>query len=129
VKIAVLTLVATQLMNLVFIFPLKHAGLALAIGLGGCLNAALLFRGLRRADIYRPEPLWGMFVAKLGTALAMMTVVLWFASGAAEWWLDASGFARVARLTGVVSAGALTYFGTLWVLGFRVRDFARRAVS
>jgi len=34
VKIGILTLVATQLMNVVFIVPLKHAGLALAIGLG-----------------------------------------------------------------------------------------------
>ena len=39
VKIAVITLIATQLMNLAFIIPLKHAGLALAIGLGACLNA------------------------------------------------------------------------------------------
>ena len=39
VKIALITLVATQLMNLAFIIPLRHAGLALAIGLGACLNA------------------------------------------------------------------------------------------
>ncbi len=42
VKIAILTLLATQAMNLMFIWPLKHAGLALAIGLGACLNAAVL---------------------------------------------------------------------------------------
>src|SRR6185437_1291882 len=34
VKIGILTLALTQLMNLAFIVPLKHAGLALAIGLG-----------------------------------------------------------------------------------------------
>jgi putative peptidoglycan lipid II flippase len=33
VRIAVLTLVATQLMNLVFVWQLRHAGLALAISL------------------------------------------------------------------------------------------------
>ena len=43
VRIGVFTLVATQLMNLAFVWPLKHAGLALAIGLGACLNAALLY--------------------------------------------------------------------------------------
>src|SRR5882672_1568963 len=48
VKIGILTLVATQLMNLAFIGPLKHAGLALAIGLGACLNAGLLYFFLRR---------------------------------------------------------------------------------
>ena len=42
-KIGILTLVLTQRMNLAFIVPFKHAGLALAIGLGACLNAFLLF--------------------------------------------------------------------------------------
>ena len=35
-------------MNLVFIIPLKHAGLSLAIGLGACLNAGLLLYQLRK---------------------------------------------------------------------------------
>src|SRR6185295_7120008 len=43
VKVGILTLGATQLMNLAFIWHLRHAGLALAIGLGACLNAALLY--------------------------------------------------------------------------------------
>ena len=47
VKIGIVTLVATQLMNLAFVGPLRHAGLALAIGLGACLNAGLLYYQLR----------------------------------------------------------------------------------
>jgi putative peptidoglycan lipid II flippase len=42
VKIGIITLLTTQLMNLAFIYPLRHAGLALAIGLGACFNAGLL---------------------------------------------------------------------------------------
>lgn len=38
----------TQVMNLAFIGPLKHAGLALSIGLAACLNAALLYWQLRK---------------------------------------------------------------------------------
>src|SRR5260221_6971824 len=41
VKIGIATLVATQALNLVLVGPLRHAGLALAIGLGACLNAGL----------------------------------------------------------------------------------------
>ncbi|MGE0876902.1 MAG: murein biosynthesis integral membrane protein MurJ, partial [Burkholderiales bacterium] len=55
VKIGVLTLVATQVMNLLFVGPLAHAGLALAIGLGACLNAGLLYRYLRKHAIYAPQ--------------------------------------------------------------------------
>ncbi|WP_032487622.1 murein biosynthesis integral membrane protein MurJ, partial [Yersinia pestis] len=39
VKIAIITLILTQVMNLIFIGPFKHAGLSLSIGLGACLNA------------------------------------------------------------------------------------------
>lgn len=61
VKIAVITLIATQLMNLLFIFPFKHAGLALAIGLGACLNAGLLYYQLRKQNIYQPQAGWLVF--------------------------------------------------------------------
>ena len=50
VKIGLITLLATQAMNFAFIGPLKHAGLALAIGLGACLNALLLYRFLQKAE-------------------------------------------------------------------------------
>ncbi|MDO8369827.1 MAG: murein biosynthesis integral membrane protein MurJ, partial [Candidatus Nitrotoga sp.] len=69
VKIGIITLLATQAMNLLFIGWLQHAGLALAIGLGSCLNSAILFYLLRKRDIYQPEPGWGKFLAKLGAAM------------------------------------------------------------
>jgi putative peptidoglycan lipid II flippase len=129
VKIALLTLGATQLMNLAFFWPLKHGGLALAIGLGGCLNAALLYRGLRRAGIYRPEPGWGSFYLRLLLAVAVMSGVLWYCGGDANWWLEARGSARALRLTWVVVAGAVSYFAALGVLGFRLAQFKRRAAE
>ncbi len=48
VKIAIVTLILTQLMNLAFIGSLKHAGLSLSIGLAACLNASLLYWQLRK---------------------------------------------------------------------------------
>ena len=126
VKMALWTLAATQLMNLAFIVPLKHAGLALAIGLGGCLNAALLFRGLRRSGIYRPDAGWRVFTLKLLAALACMGAVLWFSVGDFVWWTTASTAARVGRLSGIVLLGAGSYFLALWLLGFRIAHFSRR---
>ena len=41
VKIAIFTLFCTQLMNMIFIGFFGHAGLALAIALGACINAGL----------------------------------------------------------------------------------------
>jgi putative peptidoglycan lipid II flippase len=127
VKIALVTLALTQLMNLAFVFPLRHAGLALAIGLGACLNAGMLYRKLREHDIYRPQPGWLGFAAKIGGAIAAMALALVFAIGADNWWMAASWQARTARLTGLVVLGGAVYFAALWLFGFRLRDFHRRA--
>jgi putative peptidoglycan lipid II flippase len=129
VKIALVTLGLTQLMNFAFILPLKHAGLALAIGLGACINAALLLRGLRRRDIYLPQPGWPAFVLKLAVAVYAMSAVLWTAAGSDASWLVMGAAARAAYLTFVVLLGVATYFAALWLLGFRLQDFARRAAE
>lgn len=126
VKIAIITLIATQLMNLAFIMPLRHTGLALSIGLGACLNAGLLYYKLRSQQIYQPQPGWAIFLAKILMALTAMGGVLWFASGSDASWLLAPALERAARLTWVVVAGALSYFAMLWLLGFRLKNFTRR---
>lgn len=126
VKIAVLTLVATQLMNFAFIGWLRHAGLALSIGLAACLNAALLLRGLRGSGAYVPHAGWAKFLSKLLVAMAAMGLVLWFASGPDETWLHATTIGRLLRLAAVVAGGAATYFAALFALGFRLRDFHHR---
>jgi putative peptidoglycan lipid II flippase len=82
VKIGFFTLVATQLMNLAFIGWLQHAGLALSIGLAACLNAALLYRGLRRRASITPQPGWMAFSLKLLVALAIMGGALWWPAAA-----------------------------------------------
>ena len=126
-KIALIALAATQAMNFAFIGWLQHAGLALAIGLGACLNAGLLYRKLRQFNIYSPQPGWVLFALKILLAIAAMSACLWFAAGSNAVWLTATGFAKVLRLCGVVLLGAATYFAVLWLLGFRLRDFVQRA--
>ena len=125
-KIAVISLVVTQLLNLVLVWELRHAGLALSISIGACLNAYLLLRGLRRQAIYQPQPGWGGFVLKLALAVYVMGAVLWVLCGNVESWLSAGALERVARLALLVVAGMTAYFGTLWLTGFRLRDFNRR---
>ncbi len=129
VKIAIFTLLATQAMNLIFIWPLKHAGLALAIGLGACLNAGILFHKLRKQGIYQPQPGWTIFLGKLAFALLAMAAVLGFGMGSEAHWLDYRARERVAHLGLLVLGGAGSYFATLWLLGFRPSQFRRRAAE
>ncbi|PKO24387.1 MAG: murein biosynthesis integral membrane protein MurJ [Betaproteobacteria bacterium HGW-Betaproteobacteria-8] len=128
VKIAVFTLVATQFMNLLFVFglDLRHAGLALAIGLGACINAGLLYYHLRKADVYKPQAGWLMFMSKLLLALLAMSAALYFASGADAAWLDSTFVHKFGHLSGLVVLGVSVYFLSLWLMGIRLKDFMRR---
>ncbi len=126
VKVGILTLLATQVMNLAFIWHLKHAGLALAIGLGACLNAAILFHLLRKQGIYSPLPGWGKFFFKVMMALACMAGSIYFAAGTANDWIEAGFSARALWLSGLVALGAGVYFASLWIMGIRLDQFKRR---
>jgi putative peptidoglycan lipid II flippase len=125
VKIGLATLVATQAMNLVFIGPLRHAGLALAIGLGACLNAGLLYFYLRKRKIYEPQPGWMVFLLKVAASVALMAVVLFTTMAESGWWLAAPGQWKLAAIAGLVALGAAAYGACLLAFGFRPRDFSR----
>jgi putative peptidoglycan lipid II flippase len=129
VKIGVFTLVATQAMNLAFVGPLQHAGLALAIGLGACLNALLLFVFLRRQNIYSPQPGWLGFTLKVAASVLVMAVALWFAMGPAALWLGAEWPWKVAMTAALVVLGGSSYGACLYAFGFRPRHFSMRAAE
>ena len=131
VKIGLATLFATQMMNVLFIYGmhLQHAGLALSVGLGACLNSAILFYFLRKKNIYQPEPGWPAYFLKVGIAMLALAITLWLGMGGQEGWLDSQGLARILRLALLVAEGIVVYFSVLGMLGFRPRDFSRRAIG
>ncbi|MFZ2541153.1 MAG: murein biosynthesis integral membrane protein MurJ [Gallionella sp.] len=129
VKIAAVTLLATQAMNALFIGWIQHAGLALSIGLGACLNSAILFHYLRKRGIYKPEPGWAKFFFKVCIAMLALALTLWFGMGTEQSWLTSSGWTRILRLSALVAGGVVVYFAVLGMLGFRTKDFSRRTMN
>lgn len=129
VRIALYSLAAMQVMNFLFIWQLKHAGLALATGLASCLNAGMLLKGLLQRGVYRPQAGWLIFTLKLLLALAVLGVVLWFGSGPDKTWFHYHGGERALRLTLLVITGIAAYFAALFALGFRLKDFRRRGAD
>ncbi len=128
VKIAVISLLATQAANVAFVPLLAHAGLAVSVGIGALVNAALLFTGLRRRKVYQPQPGWLRFALKLAVALAALAILLWFAAHRIDWvGMQGAVTIRALWLAGVIAVAMALYFGLLWLLGFRLRDFSLRA--
>jgi putative peptidoglycan lipid II flippase len=128
VKIAIFTLIITQLLNLIFIGPLQHAGLALAISGGACINAGLLLWQLLRQGLFQPQPGWAKYLFKLVLAVAVMSGVLLGLMQVMPAWDEGHMLERFIRLGGLVAAGLVAYFGMLLLLGFRLKDFARKAI-
>ncbi|ANY18233.1 murein biosynthesis integral membrane protein MurJ [Bordetella pseudohinzii] len=130
VKIAILVLIMTQIMNAIFVPMLAHAGLALAIGLGACLNALMLLAGLRRRGVYQPGRQWLRFALRIVPALLALAAVLLWAGHHIDWIaLKHYPLLRAGWLAAVLAASGLAYFGVLFALGLRPRDFNRRAAS
>jgi putative peptidoglycan lipid II flippase len=127
VKIAVVVLVLTQLMNLVFVPRLAHAGLALSIGLGALVNAGWLFIGLRRAGLYTPEPGWRGFALRVVLASGAMGGWLFWAAQALDWIvMREQPWLRIGALAGCLVTAGLLYFACLLASGLKLRQFARR---
>ena len=126
VRIAVATVGVTVVLAFVLMVPLGHAGLTLATSVGALFNAATLYVLLRRRRFYVPVAGWGMFVAKVVVAAGVLAGVLAMLAAPAATWLQAGLVERVGRMALVLGAGGVAYFGALWLLGFRLRDFSRR---
>ncbi len=128
VKIALGVLVATQLMNLMLVPHLGHAGLALSIGLGAWCNAALLLAGLVRKGVFKPQPGWGRFALQVLAANVALGLALWWAATQIAWLgLQSHSAWRAGLMALVLGAVALLYGGVLAACGLRPRDLVRKA--
>lgn len=127
VRIAVAVLALTQLMNLLFVPRLGHAGLALSIGVAALINAGWLLGGLLRLGVYRPAPGWGGFALRVLAACALMGGLLAWASAAVPWIaLAPHKLQQAGWLALCLVAAAASYFGVLQLSGLRWRAFLRR---
>ncbi len=109
----------------IFHVPAPHVLLAFSTGMAAFLNSAMLFRGLKRNGVYRAGPGWPQLAARVLLANLAMAGVLWWLAGDLDQWLRWGGWYRAGRLLVCVAAGVVVYFGTLALLGLRVRDLRR----
>ena len=127
VKIAVVVLCFTQVMNLVLVPQLAHAGLALSIGLGALLNALWLLLGLLRKGSYKPSPGWLVFAARVLLATLLLALFLAWVATSFDWLaMRQQAWSRLGTMGLVLFCSALLYFGCLRLTGLRLQSFVRR---
>ncbi|MFN9748300.1 MAG: murein biosynthesis integral membrane protein MurJ [Burkholderiales bacterium] len=126
VKIGIMVLLLTQLMNFFLVPHFGHGGLTLSISLGATLNALWLLAGLRRSGNYQPAAGWPIFLLKVLFATGMMTAFLWGANQTFDWSQAGRTLWRLAEVGGCMLLAAFVYLSVLFALGFRLQNFYRR---
>ena len=132
VRVAMWSLGLTMALNVVVLAALAitghlespgtHALLALSNGIGALLNAALLYGGLKRKKILEASAVGALVVRILIASAAMAALLVWLGGDVATW-LAAPTIKRVVWLGSLVAGGVAVYFGVLWLLGVRPREF------
>jgi putative peptidoglycan lipid II flippase len=129
-RIGIRALALNMVLNLSVVLPMAfhtkqpglHALLALNIGLSAWYNAGMLYRGLRRAHVLHHAPGWRQVWVQVIAGNVLMGLFLWFVAGDTQRWIEMRTLQRLEWMGLLVVGGAGIYFGTLYVLGMRVRD-------
>ena len=127
VKVAAVSLVCVQLCNIVFVPLFAHAGLALSVGVGSCVNAATLLVILIRRGQYRPIAGWVSWFARIIVATLAMSAAIIFLQQGVDWagmqseWLKRAGLVLL-----YIVAALIVYFGLLVAMGLRPRHLKPR---
>jgi putative peptidoglycan lipid II flippase len=122
VRIGIQATATKMVFSLILVWPLAHQGLAMSTALSGFINTTLLWLGLHKAGVYRPQPGWRRFLLQLFVANLALLAVLWGMMGDWQAWLDWGWQQRTGWLAAMVCVGAATYFGVLHVGGLRWRQ-------
>jgi len=127
VRIAVVVLVLTQILNVLLVPYLAHAGLALSIGLGALVNAAWLLWGLRKSNTYLPNSGWVRFMLQVAASCTALGTWLFWACGHWDWMaMHDTPWLRVAMMVGVLTLSALIYVTCLVASGVKLYALWRR---
>lgn len=117
INIVLTVLLVTPLWKLGFVAA--HAGIALATGLAGIANAALLWRYLRRDGLYLPEPGWRKIAFQIAAGCILMTLAVLAVRHQVGDWNQLRWLVRLGWLLVAVAAGAAAYAAGLLLAGLR----------
>lgn len=123
VRIGVIAMVSNTLLNILLIWPLKHAGIALATSLAALINSGLLFYCLKKGRFYAPRSGWTLFLVRLFIANIVIGVWLWFFAAPTQVWITQHALWRYEHLAFLLFSTVGIYFIALWMTGIRLHHF------
>lgn len=126
VRIAVIAMITNTMLNLLLIWPLAHAGIALATSLAAIVNSGFLFYLLRKRGFYQPRQGWMAFALRLSLANIAIAGFLWVGAGDIQTWISSSATWRIEHLAFLLISAVILYFTVLWLAGIRLHHLLMR---
>ena len=135
VRIGIFAVLSNIFLSIVIVYPWvkmdivgPHAGLALATALAGYINAGLLLYQLKKQDIYQSrinaKRIWLRDLLRIIIALITMAIVILLINPHDQWWQMSGIGQKVLILLTLIVSAISSYFGILFLLGMRKRDFS-----
>lgn len=121
VKVGIIAAVSNICFGLLAI-PFGYLGLAMASALSAAVNAGLLYRELGKHGVYRIQRQTALFSLKLAIAGCVMGALVSYFSPNLAAWAQFDMLQKVHWLLWLVVVAAVSYFGSLIVLGLRKSD-------
>ncbi|WP_131777795.1 murein biosynthesis integral membrane protein MurJ [Legionella fairfieldensis] len=123
VKVGAIAMVVNSILCALLIWPLAHAGLALASALAGYVNCGLLIMLLYRRGIYKPAAGWKKFILQLILANSTIVFYLFIVTGNLDAWMSQTAVMRLMLLMMHVVASVFIYLMILRLTGVRLAQF------
>jgi len=123
VRFGIYAMVANMLLNILLVFPLAHAGLALATSLGAFFNASLLFFTVLKSGIYKPSKGWRVYLLRVILASSAMVSLLYHCVDNSLW-LDWGLLDRALNLALWIAVAGGLYGLVLLLSGLRFKHLS-----
>jgi len=123
VRFGIYAMIANMGLNIALVFPLAHAGLALATSLGAFFNASLLLFALLKSGVYLPSMGWRVYILRIILATAAMTALLYHFVDASLW-LHWGIVDRAINLAMWIGLGGALYAAVLLLSGLKIRHLS-----
>jgi len=122
-KVSLLILFLTQLMNPLLIFYFKHAGLALSVSISGWINFLLLYLKLYKRNMISFKYSECIFIFNVILSTIVMVLILFSILHIMPLWNIGSFFNKIIRLSFIFLFSGTVYFFMLNILGIRLLNF------
>ncbi|MFH1868055.1 MAG: murein biosynthesis integral membrane protein MurJ [Candidatus Omnitrophota bacterium] len=117
VKVAAFSVGVNIILNLIFMFPLKVGGLALATSISGILNAVILFVILKRRVVTLHEAKLFRSLVKIIIASALMGLfALWFYNYLSSVFTSSASLSSIINLLVSIAGSIIVYIAASYLL-------------